>query len=59
MNPALAMALRVPLHGLGLLVAALPRPLEVLFGRALGRVAYSIDPKRRGIAHDNIRRCLP
>jgi Kdo2-lipid IVA lauroyltransferase/acyltransferase len=59
MNPALAFGLRFPLHGLGLLVAALPRPLEVALGRLLGRVACSLDPKRRLIAYDNIRRCLP
>jgi KDO2-lipid IV(A) lauroyltransferase len=59
MHPLLALCLRVPLHGLGLLVAALPRPLELALGRLLGRAACAVAPKRRKIAHDNIRRCLP
>ncbi|HXT02449.1 MAG TPA: hypothetical protein VN915_17380, partial [Elusimicrobiota bacterium] len=59
MHPLLALLLRIPLHGLGLLVAALPRSLELSLGRLLGRAACAVDPKRRGIAHDNIRRCLP
>jgi len=59
MAPALALALRVPLHGLGLLVAALPRRAELALGRFLGRVACAVDPKRRKIARENIRRCLP
>jgi KDO2-lipid IV(A) lauroyltransferase len=59
MNSVLALALRVPLHALGLLVAALPRPAELALGRFCGRAASAVDPKRRRIAHDNIRRCLP
>jgi KDO2-lipid IV(A) lauroyltransferase len=59
MNPALALALRVLLHGLGLGVAALPRRAETALGRALGRLAELVDRRRRRIAHDNIRRCLP
>ena len=59
MNPVLALLLRVPLHGLGLLVAALPRPLELVLGRALGRFGLLVDFKRRGIARENMRRCLP
>ncbi|MFI5348409.1 MAG: lysophospholipid acyltransferase family protein [Elusimicrobiota bacterium] len=59
MNPALALALRVPLHGLGLLVAALPRPVEIALGRMGGRLALFVDYKRRQITYDNIRRCLP
>ena len=59
MNPLLALFLRVPLHGLGLFVAALPRSWEMGLGRALGRFACAVDPKRRRIAEENIRRCLP
>ena len=59
MNPLLALALRAPLHGLGLLVAALPRRVEIALGRFGGRVAMIVDSKHRRIAHDNIRRCLP
>lgn len=59
MNPAFALALRVPLHGLGLLVAALPRRAEIALGRLLGRLALAVDAKRRRIARDNVRRCLP
>lgn len=59
MNPVLAVLLRIPLHGLGLLVASLPRPAELALGRFLGRVGHAVDPKRRRIAHDNVRRCLP
>ncbi|MFI5360834.1 MAG: lysophospholipid acyltransferase family protein [Elusimicrobiota bacterium] len=59
MNPVLAAALRAPLHGLGLLVAALPRSVELSLGRALGRFALAVDPKRRRIARENITRCLP
>ena len=59
MNPLLALLLRIPLHGLGLFVAALPRPVELSLGRFLGHLALAVDPKRRKIAHDNIRRCLP
>lgn len=51
--------MRVPLHGLGLLVASLPRSWELALGRALGRAMLRADPKRRRIARDNIRRCLP
>ncbi|HEX4048276.1 MAG TPA: hypothetical protein VH309_10605, partial [Elusimicrobiota bacterium] len=59
MNPALAIALRVPLHGLGLLVAALPRRAELALGRFLGRAALALDAKRPRIARENIGRCLP
>ena len=58
-NPVLALLLRIPTHGLGLFVAALPRSWEVALGRFLGRVALRVDPKRRKIAEENIRRCLP
>ena len=59
MNPVLALLLRVPLHGLGLFVAVLPRSWECALGRALGRAALAVDGKRRAIAEENIRRCLP
>lgn len=59
MNPLLALLLRVPLHGLGLLVWPLPRSWELALGRALGRCGLAVDRKRRRIAEDNIRRCLP
>ena len=59
MNPVLALLLRVPLHGMGLLVAVLPRAWETALGGFLGRVALLIDPKRRRIAEENIARCLP
>jgi KDO2-lipid IV(A) lauroyltransferase len=59
MNPVLALLLRVPLHGLGLFVWALPRSWELALGRALGRLGLRVDRKRRAIAEENIRRCLP
>jgi KDO2-lipid IV(A) lauroyltransferase len=59
MNPVLAMLLRLPIHGLGLLVAFLPRSWEMAIGGALGRVALVVDPKRPRIARDNLKRCLP
>lgn len=59
MNPILAILLRIPLHGLGLLVAALPRSWELALGRALGRLLLLADPKRRRIALENMRNCLP
>lgn len=59
MNPVLALLLRVPLHGLGLFVWGLPRSWELSLGRALGRLGLRLDRKRREIAEENIRRCLP
>ncbi|MFI5361352.1 MAG: lysophospholipid acyltransferase family protein [Elusimicrobiota bacterium] len=59
MNPVVAVLLRIPLHGLGLFVAVLPRSWECALGRALGRAALRVDGKRRAIAEENIRRCLP
>jgi KDO2-lipid IV(A) lauroyltransferase len=59
MNPILALLLRAPLHGLGLFVWPLPRSWELALGRALGRAALVLDRKRRRVAEDNIRRCLP
>ena len=59
MNPILAVLLRIPTHGLGLFVAALPRSWEAALGRFLGRCAMRVDPKRRRIAQENLDRCLP
>ena len=58
-NAGLAAVLWVFLTAAGLLVSFLPRPFELRLGRALGRGALRLDPKRRRIAFDNIRRCLP
>ena len=43
----------------GLLVWPLPRGLELTLGRLIGRLALLLDRKRRAIAEENIRRCLP
>ncbi len=59
MNPLLALLLRLPVHGLGLFVTALPRSWEMALGRACGRAALLADRKRPKIAAENIRRCLP
>ena len=59
MNPVLAVLLRVPLHGLGLFVALLPRSWELAIGRSAGRFALKLDGKRRRIAEENIRNCFP
>lgn len=59
MNPLLAVLLRLPIHGLGLLVSFLPRSWEMSLGRAGGRLARFIDFKRARIARENISRCLP
>jgi len=59
MNPALALLLRIPLHGLGLFVWLLPRSWELALGRVLGRAAFAVDWKRRRIAEENVRRCMP
>ncbi|MDE2039403.1 MAG: hypothetical protein KGO96_04295 [Elusimicrobia bacterium] len=59
MNPLLAAVLWPILTGAGLAVAALPRAWELRLGALLGRLALSVDSKRRRIAGDNIRRCLP
>jgi len=59
LNPVLALLLRVPVHGLGLLVTFLPRRAELALGRLAGRIAAVVDRKRARIARENIRRCLP
>ncbi|MBI5242572.1 MAG: hypothetical protein HY922_02670 [Elusimicrobia bacterium] len=51
--------LRTLLFILGLAVTPLPRPLELALGALLGRLALNLDLKRRKVAQDNIRRCLP
>lgn len=59
MNPVLAPALRVPLHGLGLLVAALPRAWELVLGRALGRLILLLPLRWKRVARENLANCLP
>jgi KDO2-lipid IV(A) lauroyltransferase len=59
MNPVLALFLRLPTHGLGLLVFLLPRRAELALGRLLGRLALAADRKRPAIARENLRNCLP
>lgn len=59
MNPFLSFALRAVLGALGAAVSFVPRSWELAAGPVLGRLALLVDRKRRKIAHDNIRRCLP
>ena len=59
MNPVLGALLRLPLHGVGLLVWLLPRRIELALGRFLGRIALVVDPKRPRVVEENLRRCLP
>lgn len=59
MNPVLSALLWLPVTGLGLLVSAVPRRFELWFGPKLGRFLLFVDRRRRHIAYDNIRRCLP
>lgn len=59
MNPVLSGLLWVALTGAGLVVSFLPRPFELWLGARLGRLLLKLDWKRRPIAYDNIRRCLP
>lgn len=44
---------------MGLAVSFLPRRMELWLGRWLGRLYLLVDFKRRKIAYDNIRHCLP
>lgn len=55
----LSLILRAVLGVLGSAVTSLPRSWELALGPALGRLGLLLDRRRRGIAHDNIRRCLP
>ncbi|OGR88530.1 MAG: hypothetical protein A3J74_05640 [Elusimicrobia bacterium RIFCSPHIGHO2_02_FULL_57_9] len=59
MNPILSALIRIVLSTLGLAVSFLPRPFELWLGPRLGRLYLVLDPRRRKIAYDNIRRCLP
>lgn len=59
MNPILSALIWIVLSSLGLAVSFLPRSLELRLGPLLGRLHLRLDPKRRKIAYDNIRRCLP
>lgn len=59
MNPILALLLRVPLHGMGLLVAILPRSWEMALGAFLGRLALVLETRHVRVARENLARCLP
>jgi len=59
LNPLLSALLRVLLFCLGLAVSFLPRRAELWLGPRLGRLALLLDPIRKKIALENIRRCLP
>ncbi len=59
MNLLLSAVLRVVVTGLATLVTLLPRRAELAIGPRLGRLALRLDSKRRTIAFDNIRHCLP
>ena len=51
--------LRVPLHGMGLFVAALPRSWEMALGAFLGRCALLFPTRHARVARENIARCFP
>lgn len=59
MNPVLSVLLRIVVLSIGLMVVPLPRRLELWLGPMLGRLLLRLDRKRRGIALENMRRCLP
>ncbi len=59
MNPLLSALLRVVLFCAGTFVTYLPRKLELRLGRLLGKLFLTFDWKRRKVAYDNMRRCLP
>ncbi len=59
MNPILALLLRVPLHGMGLFVAALPRSWEMSLGGFLGRLALIFETRHVRVARDNLAHCFP
>ncbi|UPT74624.1 MAG: hypothetical protein M0D55_02515 [Elusimicrobiota bacterium] len=59
MNPVLALLLRIPVHGVGMLVACLPRSWEMALGGFLGRVALLFNSRHARVARENISRCLP
>ena len=59
MNPVLALLLRVPLHGMGLFVAMLPRSWEMALGAFLGRCALLFGSRHARVARENLERCFP
>lgn len=59
MNPLLALLLRVPLHGTGLFVSALPRSWEMALGAFLGRLALRFPTRHARVARENLARCFP
>lgn len=59
MNPVLSGLLWIVLTTAGLAVSLLARRVELWLGSRLGGLLLVLDPKRRKIAYDNIRRCLP
>jgi len=59
LNPAFSALLWLAVTPLALLVSCLPRSWELALGPRLGRLALRFDSRRRRIAYDNIRHCLP
>lgn len=59
MNPVLAVLLRIPVHGVGLLVACMPRSWEMALGAFLGRFALALNTRHVRVARENLSRCLP
>lgn len=55
----LSALLRVVLFVVGFLVTLLPRRLELAVGPVFGRFLLTIGPRRRDVAAENLRRCLP
>lgn len=59
MDPLLSLLLRAVLGLAGLAVTLLPRGVELRLGAAIGSGFRRFDRKRRPIAEENMRRCLP
>lgn len=59
MNPVFSLILRGLLGALSSAATVMPRSWELTLGPALGRLALRLDRRRRLIAEENIRRCLP
>lgn len=59
MNPVLSFVVRGVLTALGTVATFVPRSWELTLGPALGRLGLLLDRKRRRIADENVRRCLP
>lgn len=59
MTAPLSFALYILLGAFGAAASVLARSWELRLGPALGRVALRLDRRRREIAAENIRRCLP